>query len=440
MGKFDRKAQSQPKHGKPSSSGASKAPAVAPRQLSAWKGPSYIQKKKSKSAQQHSAGAAEPLVLEHSLPVDLQQLILDIFRSTFPASGDFDALKPTLREINGALLQGDLETAFGREELLEAYAVRWSPSRALGYSNILAWVCGKILCSADESDSVGDAWVNQLRTSGGLGNAEKANPKVVCFGGGASEIMAFSGLLRLLLPTTTKGQPEEAPIEDIAVEGLKALSVTTESNRSTLLDLHLVDTAGWSSVTSRLYAGLTTPPALSKYASAAARAANAAFLAPRALKHTFHRENIFDYKLEDLQSLIGSNPALLTLFLTLNDLYSSSIPKATSFLLRLTAAAPRGCLLLVVDNPGAFSEMAAGPGAGDTDEKKRYSMRWLLDHALVPQPRTIEGQAADEDEQPVSAWEKVVDENSIWFKLDEGLKYPVSLENLKFQVHLFRRV
>ena len=111
MGQFDRKAQSQPKHGKPSSSGASKA---APRPNGGtpeWKGPGYIPKKKS-TAKPTASSAQEPLKLEPTLPLELEQRMLEVFRATFPASSDFEWLKPTLYKVNDALLRKDLDAAF----------------------------------------------------------------------------------------------------------------------------------------------------------------------------------------------------------------------------------------------------------------------------------------------------------------------------------------
>ncbi len=144
MGQYDRKAQSQPKHGKTPDSGASKAPAAPPRRRPGWKGPSYIKKGLRQQPTPLQANAAPaPFALECLLPVKLQQIMLDVFRRGFPVSNNFEALKPTLREIKDALLQGDFGRADRGDKQLEAYAVRWSPSHALGFSNLLAWICEK---------------------------------------------------------------------------------------------------------------------------------------------------------------------------------------------------------------------------------------------------------------------------------------------------------
>lgn len=439
MGKYDRKEKSQPKHGKPTSSGASKAPARITPGVPGWKGPGYIHKKKKqpqRPSESSGPAAAEPRRLEHALPAELEQMVVDVFRAAFPASHDFDALKPTLQEVKDALFRRDFDAAFGRAEFLEAYAIRWSPSRALGYAQLVAWVCGE--------ERAGGACVRRLVGAGGGGGDggdQKQGPaRVVCFGGGAAEIMGFSALLRHLRPSDAAGRPNSPP-EDVS-EDMQALSISEAGASPTLLDLHLIDTADWSSVLSKLHACLETPPVLSKYASAAARANNASFLSPGAVKHTFTRTDLLSCSTEDLRAAIGPDPALLTLLFTLNELYTASMPRTTAFLLQLTEAAPEGSLLLVVDSPGSYSETAVG-SAKEGEEKKKYPMSWLMDYALVPKPKK-KADDDDDDEsgegQSSDAWEKVVTEDSVWYRLEEGIDYPVSLENMRFQVHVFKRV
>lgn len=452
MGQYDRKEKSQPKHGKPLDSGASKAGVRPTPGVPGWKGPGYIHKKKKKPPAAAAAGAEAapgPLRLEHALPAELEQLVLDIFRTTFPASGDFEALKPTLQDIRDALSRGDLDGAFGREDFMEAYAIRWSPSRALAYAQLLAWAC---------KERGGDACLGQLvgggdggGGSGGGGEQEKP-ARVVCFGGGAAEMMAFSAALRHLQRPSAAGRPARPSGDDVSEE-LEALSVSdaTSPPPPVLLDLHLLDAADWSSVLAKLHTGLTTAPALSKYASAAARAANAPFLPRGAARHTFTRADVLGCSTEELGGTIGPGPALLTLLFTLNELYTASMPRTTAFLLRLTEAAPRGSMLLVVDSPGAYAEAAAGGAEeGEGGIRKKYPLSWLVDYVLVPKPKPKlkkkakgnEDEDEDEDEEAGQGprWEKVVGEDSMWYRLEESLDYPVSLENMKFQVHLFRRI
>lgn len=84
-------------------------------------------------------------------------------------------------------------------------------------------------------------------------------------------------------------------------------------------------------------------------------------------------------------------------------------------------------MLLIIDSPGSYSTSSVN------GSEKKYPMHWLLSHTLM---ETAKG-----------AWERVVSEESKWWRLpvgsgdgDGGLRYPIGLENMRFQMHLFRRV
>lgn len=127
---------------------------------------------------------------------------------------------------------------------------------------------------------------------------------------------------------------------------------------------------------------------------------------------------------EALKELLGSEPLTVTLMFTLNELYTNGgIGKTTKFLKLLSEMLPDRSLLLVVDSPGSYSEAAVGK------EKKRYPMQWLLDHTLM------DVRAASKDYE----WEKLESHDSIWFRLPEELSYPIQLENMRYQMHLYQR-
>lgn len=402
MGQFDRQAQSRPKHGPPSVSSASKAPARPSSSRPVERNSGLTKKAAPRRPQPPSAPQAPTPSLQKSfLPVELQQLILDIFRVTFPASQDFEALKPLLGQINDALLQGSFETAFGTDQFREGYAIRWSPSRALMYSDVLAQICDEYRSSS---------WAEQL-----LGYDTDGPAKVLCLGGGAAELMALAGVLRY--------RREDAAGKSIA---------KSSPFLASLIDLHLVDAADWSGIISKLNTALVTPPELSKYASATARAQNASFLSPQVLATKFTKTDVLKLAEEDLQSIVRPDLTLVTSLFTLNDLYRTSIPRATGFLRKLSALAPKGCLLLVIDSHEATAT-AVGPKDG---QEKAYPMSWLLDKALMPN----QGPAGEESAPP-PVWEKLVDDTNRLCRFpDKGLNYPAGLENLKVQVHLFRRL
>lgn len=399
MKKFKRSAQSQPKHGKPASSGASKAPVAPPVRRPGWTGPSYLHKPAKKTPTPVKETSSIQQI--QSLSVKHQQLILDTIRTSFPAVDEFDTLKPVLREIREALEQKDYSKAFGSQEFLEAYTIRWSPSRALTVGNVLAWMCSEM----NEA-----AWVQQF-----LHNEKPS--KIVCFGRGGSDLLACVALLK---------HSHESKLDE-----LPRLE-SSDHNDSAMVDLNLIDRHDWSDIVAKLQHTLTNPPPLSKYATEKARASNISAIPSQVINLAVNNLDILESDSTTLCTMIGPNPALITLFFTLHEFYSISISKTTAFLLRLTETAPKGSLLLVVDSPGADVVL---PGSSDKGEEKRYPLEWLLYQALLP-PKSANSEAHGE---PV--WRKLIDSGyEKEYKLPTGLRYPGSLENTRFQVHLLERL
>lgn len=97
----------------------------------------------------------------------------------------------------------------------------------------------------------------------------------------------------------------------------------------------------------------------------------------------------------------------------------------------------KGTLLLVVDSPGSYSETTVG---GSGVEGKRYPMKWLMDHVLIGGQKKDEEEEVEDGEKEVVAWEKVVEDGSRWWRISESLKYPIALENMRYQIHLYKRI
>ncbi|KAF9880798.1 hypothetical protein CkaCkLH20_01840 [Colletotrichum karsti] len=339
-----------------------------------------------------------------TLPLPLQQTLLATFNTTFSPVLGSDAFPSLLQECKAALYARDFETAFANASRasLDAYAARWSPTRALAYAAVLLGVAGHlrqdvvaVRADSGEDDAVvvGTVEKDVAFEKKDAEEEEKAQPKksvrMLSVGGGAAEIVAFAAYL--------------------ASESLKG-------------EVVLLDSAPWDDVVAKLHTALTTPPPLSKYASAATKASNAALIAPEDLRSTFTRRDVLSLTREAMAETMGKEALLVTLLFTLNELYTSAgIGKTTTFLLNLTATIPSGSLLLVVDSPGSYSEAAVGK------ESKRYPMQWLLDHTLV-KDEPVEG----------CLWEKLESHDSVWFRLAETLQYPISLENMRYQMHLYR--
>lgn len=307
----------------------------------------------------------------------LQQKCLNIFRDAL-LSGDNDAA--ILQEVKGHLYKRDFATAFGKDEYLKVYAARWSSSRALGYIQIFDDIQNEILEGQDETETL----------------------RMVCLGGGAgAELIAIAAWLH------QHQQNEED--SKISVQAL------------------FLDVAAWDTPFSTLYDALDKPAVLSKYASAAVKAANVALLSEGTLKAQFQQGDVLDIDDDEKSAALYGSADLITLMFTLNELYSTSVPKTQKMLTRVTEATHPGAHLLVVDSPGSYSTVSIN-GA-----EKKYPMQWLLDHTLLGT------QQKRGEEEMKAKWEKVASYDSRWFRVPEGLEYRMELENMRYQIHLYRR-
>ncbi|OTA70204.1 hypothetical protein K449DRAFT_393212 [Hypoxylon sp. EC38] len=336
--------------------------------------------------------------------IKARQRLLNIFNDTFREVLSDDNFATILQKVKQALYNRDFEAAFGSEQYLEVYAARWSPARALCYSKILNQISDELnpllttSTAAIEWIESDDDEVERGRISPTVDLEEETNSsstlKMLAIGGGAAEIVAFGDYLH-------------------------------GAGHGVVGDLTLLDTGPWGEVVRKLHTGLTAPPSLSKYASAAAKAANAALVEPATrLKSTFVQQDVLQLNNDHLSKLLGQTPLLVTMLFTLNELYTSGgIKMTTAFLRNLTATIPAGSLLLVVDSPGSYSEAGVGK------EAKKYPMQWLLDHTLLQ---------IDKLPPEGCTWEKLKSHDSIWFRLVEGLRYPIELQDMRYQMHLYR--
>jgi 25S rRNA (uracil2843-N3)-methyltransferase len=445
-----------------------------------WKGPGYIKQPQAPPAPR-ARKTEEPDndILEPAIPVELQQLLLNIFGNAFPEILASDDLKPLLQDVKAALYERDFNRksvpvrfqvqrsfflkmqrlvrsgvfksrffsvnhiaylsfihcqqiltfgvlgAFGKESHIQAYAIRWSPSRALCYASVLVDLRRQLaeifpLCAMGRDQSIG---IGPLAVP-----ASNLNPtlRVICFGGGAAEVVAFGGFLRFLhssMPHTASGSDSNSVAMTVDEE---LASLSLESKKAEI-DLLLVDTAAWGDAVTKLHHELTVPPPLSKYASSSAKEANSALLGTGSITAHFCVQDILELSQNQISEMVGQTPTLVTLLFTLNELYTTSIGKTTTFLLNLTTAVSPGTLLLVVDSPGSYSETTIGT------EARKYPMLWLLNHTLLETQKSG-------GKETIANWTKVVSDESQWFRLHESLRYPINLENMRYQLHLYRRI
>lgn len=349
----------------------------------------------------------------------LLQLMLNIFNDAL-ALNRSTSVFDLIQEVKQSLYNRDFDKAFGRAELLEAYAIRWSPSRALAYVHVFGSLPILTACLFPKIAGDCDARVTTGDSPPDLPNNMQCQPvkRVVCIGaGGGAEILALAGLWNNFKET-------------------QALSKSSEMTR---FEITAIDVADWDPIVSTLHTGIITAPSLSPYASTEAKAANEPLVHPSNFTVHYVQQDMLNMELPDLATRIA-DVQLITLMFTLNELYSTSISATTNLLLSLTMILPPNTLLLVVDSAGSYSTVKPAKSAEphDQDEcSRKYPMQWLLDHTLLESAAVV---GSKDDLAGGRKWEKLESRDSEWFRLPVGLRYPVELEDMRYQVHLYRRV
>lgn len=348
-----------------------------------------------------------------------QQRVLDVFRHAFGEVLSSSNFTDTLQSVKQALYDRDFARAFSNSEYLEVYAARWSPTRALCYASVLERIRDHLqsLSACPALDNIVQQQHEEVCQNGSDegkllahdSSMTRRQLNIFSIGGGAAELVALGAFLshQSSSPTTT----------------------TTSSSSSSPPPLSgaitLLDSGPWGVVVTKLTEAITAPPPISKYASEAAKQANAAMVPPSCFAVSFLQRDALTLDQSNLPAVLGPVPLLVTILFTLNELFTAGgLRRTTTLLLELTAAVPVGSLLLVVDSPGSYSETAVGK------EAKRYPMHWLLDRVLLG--------TRDEPVGGRRRWAKLESHESLWFRLAGELDYPIALENMRYQMHLYR--
>ncbi|KAJ9411619.1 hypothetical protein DTO045G8_526 [Paecilomyces variotii] len=420
----------------------------------------------------------EKIDLSITIPISLQQLLLNIFKAGLLRSsyGSGDAgqerekekeeeldMKTLIQTIKSHLYNRDFDSAFtdANEELLRAYALRWSASRALGYAGIFRGVVGSGILEFKK---------------------KRRDGHVLCIGGGAgAEIVALACVWRDLMDEEERGKLErqgnetETETEKDGGEGgggggdddaqsissaVGEMTLTKEDPDRSLQDkvastsipnisITAVDIADWSSVVNRLSSTIRSSDIPSS------KTHPAPLLPPQDDSHggrrlfsiSFQKSDILTLSDAELRSILhkdNSTTILVTLMFTLNELFSVSMAKTTAFLLRITDLLEPGTVLLVVDSPGSYSTVTLGKSKSSTTkpesesssepdkpQQRNYPMKFLLDHTLLS--------------VAAGKWDKVLSQDSRWFRRDAAkLRYAVGegagLEDMRFQIHVYKRL
>ncbi|KAI9873381.1 MAG: hypothetical protein M1830_000471 [Pleopsidium flavum] len=284
------------------------------------------------------------------------------------------------------------------------------------------------------SSALGDDFETPIKPKSKAQSINTKTTKVACLGGGAgAELIALGGYAHHIRSSSRADSLSEKTGSSVNQNS------TIEGMLPPKLAVTLVDIADWSTVVHGLFETVIKSPPISKYASSAAKAANAPLVASEDFSCTFHQQDLLELDVKDLALLLNDS-TVITIMFTLNELYSVSLLKTTNLLLALTYLSEKGTLLIVVDSPGSYSTVAVSNSTDvplhSTRPQKEYPMQWLLDHTLL-EASTI-GSSKNTDHG--CEWEKLVSDDSRWFRLPDGLHYPIDLENMRYQMHLYRRL
>ncbi|KAL5339888.1 hypothetical protein BJX70DRAFT_362750, partial [Aspergillus crustosus] len=402
--------------------------------------------------------------LSATIPVNLQQLLLNVFKTALLSDGPSPKnqisesgtaaaeeekvldIKTLIQKIKSHLYNRDFDSAFADadEELLRAYALRWSASRALGYAGLFKSLLGDL-----------------VKEGRGSGDSEPSKNHVVCIGGGAgAEIVALAAAWRDLIDEgAIPGSQRDLPgaLGDLSLdnkyaddepEPTSSITPQPESPPPNSLSINAVDIADWSTVIQRLTSTTQSPnvpgskshPAPLLTTQSQSQDANKTTSTTTTdYKMDFQRLDVLNLPDPPLKSLFPSSTTLVTLMFTLNELFTTSLPKTTSFLLRTTDILKTGTVLLVVDSPGSYSTLKLGKksttggdgGEAGAVQERQYPMKFLLDHTLLSVAK--------------GKWERVFSRDSRWWRRDAGrLWYDVGegagLEDMRYQIHVYRRL
>jgi 25S rRNA (uracil2843-N3)-methyltransferase len=432
----------------PSKSKSSRKPASkqTPKPDKKSNGPASGSRRKPQDQQQQQKPsssndeAENKIDISSTIPLTLQQLLLNVFKAALlqshtpsQAQGDPQAstaeesqldIKTLIQTLKSHLYNRDFDSAFADAsgELLRAYALRWSAARALGYAGLFKSILGGL--------------TQEQQISGASAEGQPGKNHIVCIGGGAgAEIVALAAAWRDLTDTRNDEMSDAlAAVSLDAANEEEAEGGSHTENSPSSLSVTAVDIGDWSTVVDRLSSTVQSPNVPSSKSHPAP-------LLPAHSNFTvdFNRLDVLSLSDSELDTLYhtskpSSTPptTLVTLMFTLNELFSTSMAKATAFLLKTTDHLQAGTILLVVDSPGSYSTLKLGKSdSSGAPQERQYPMKFLLDHTLLSVAK--------------GKWEKIFSQDSRWWRRDAArLWYDAGegagLEDMRFQIHVYRRL
>lgn len=425
---------------------------------------------------------AESVLEDYRKDITRLQILLDLFKVAFcdlleetKVSDDHDnghsdddegaiAHKSILYEriqlVKTALYNRDYQSAFGSLENLEAYALRWSPGRALGYYNLLRF---NIPLPKDRPSTLEFEGYNfignhiyrnfyKLSDSNAADCCSQKKPlNVLSIGGGAgAEIVAFGSFLKDL----------------------------DQANKEFCPRLHLtaVDIADWSPVVEKLeqtinHEWFDETDRKRKFSMDQVDNTDNEIedinskltdfsIRQKPFSVEFLNEDILKYCLTSEAKELFKKQNVVTTFFTINELFKADRARTMTLLQTLKLCCCRNTkektLLIFLESAGSYSNLQVG--------SKTFPVQYMINHVLTD-PVTIKRSSGETRKRVL--WERIYHSDSNWYRVPEPktfpsnilkatfpsnvlnqvdpgqlptLEYPVKLENMRYFVSVFESI
>ncbi|ODV83397.1 hypothetical protein CANARDRAFT_30020 [[Candida] arabinofermentans NRRL YB-2248] len=300
------------------------------------------------------------------------QETLEIFKQWISKHEDLQALHDVIQDVKSDLFDRNYTKAFDSNLKREAYCIRWSSSRSLAYSTFLS-----------SQPDILDLLQNE------------PDLKLLSIGGGAgAELIAFGSIYSRLLE-------------------LQELSDDTARN----WDLQAVDISNWCSIVDDIDSYIQDRWVKSNDFRKV-HDLNISFDEYDILNIGKNTENDDDDVVVDLQDM-----DLITCCFTTNELFAEDKAASIRFLKKLSQDCKPGCLFLILESAGSFSNVQVGT--------KQFPIHFLIDTILCGKPDSHGVTDGD--------WEIVDQNDSIWYRVPSDVEYNLKLENMRFFYRVYRK-
>ncbi|OWB76027.1 hypothetical protein B5S32_g174 [[Candida] boidinii] len=298
----------------------------------------------------------------------------------------FSGLLKSIQQVKTDLFNREYLKAWDSDEKREAYAIRWSSSRALAYGCLLAEQRDIRNCLFEKQhEYVEDEDEDEDKSNNTINQHVK---NILCIGAGAGgEVIGLSSMISKFL------QKQE-------ISELRA--------NERIFKVHAVDIANWGNIINDI----------DTYVNDNWIKPNNINTAVNKVELKFDNKDVLKMSHEEL-NLKSLN--LITSMFTTNELISESKLETIKFLKTLSTYCSKNCLFLIVESAGSYSNVSIG--------SKQFPVFFLIDMILC-------GKRGDESS---GAWEIVDENDSIWYRVNKDIDYILKLENMRFFYRLYRK-